>query len=111
MAKSEPFLVYETQCEKKTSGAHKNPDVRWWTLVSADRRPSAACNTGSQPLRLLYALGVDSSDEVEYHFATKAKPRGDAVAAVGCSLGPRYALTGFAFPNDQGDPLVPVHPA
>ena len=98
MAKSEPFLVYETQCEKKTSGAHKNLDVRWWTLVSADRRQSAARNTDSQPLRLLYALGVDSSDEVGYHFATKA-------------IDPRYALTGFVFPNDQGDPLVPVHPA
>ena len=129
MAKNEPFVVYEGQCEEETSDAHTNPDVRWWTLVSGDRKPStaltvgiaevdpgeppemrlhhhsppevyyilsgegivhidgkdhpvgpgatvfipgdawhAARNTGNEPLRLLYVFGVDSFDEVEYHY-------------------------------------------
>lgn len=77
MPESEPFVIYEADCQVETSALHANPDVRWWTLVSADRRASdtltvglAEIDSGEHPeMRLLYVFGVSSFDAVEYHFA------------------------------------------
>ena len=46
MPESEPFVIYEADCEVETSALHANPDVRWWTLVSADRRSSDGLTFG-----------------------------------------------------------------
>ncbi|MFL2937280.1 MAG: cupin domain-containing protein [Myxococcota bacterium] len=133
MPKGKPFVIYKDECPVEIRPDNANPHVRWWTLVSSDRRESdsltlgiaeikpgdasamrfhwhdpseiyfvlsgegivkiddeehpispgatifipgkcwhATRNTGSEPLQLLYAFGVSSFEEVEYHYKKRA---------------------------------------